>query len=143
MAKEISERILDKKSLKDGLYRIEFITELDQSKSGNINLTVKMTRDLNALISSLSTDEMTYTNFSYIKRFRRYKHKSFLSGSLSGYARQLLFHKDLVDTGIAIFIIENVQAVENVIENMKSACSTLLKTLLQLNQKRELQFEVK
>lgn len=134
---------IDKKRLKKGLYKSEFKTELDTDKSGYISLNIKITRDLQALMMSLAINEVRYDILQSIKKFKRYKHQKFISGSVSSETRSVIFNKELLDTGETTLYTEDIGTAERTINTYKHGFQTLLASLLKINQSEETNYKFK
>ncbi len=125
-----------KEKLKIGLYKVVFKKDFDIDDADYIGLTISLSRDLQALINNLCLDNTTkgkYNNGEKEISFKRYKTKNWLYTSLNDTARDIIFSKDLMDSGEYKLEMFNISYLENVIDALKRAFKRLIEAVLSAN----------
>lgn len=133
-------KIIDKKIIKTekevGVYKANFNTSFNAKDSDSINLTIQFSEDLRLLCKEATIQqeqEHGYDVGGSIKYKQRYKVKKWVMNTLGASNREMLFLKELVDTGKIVIPYYSTAQLERVIMNYKENMRVLIQTMLKFS----------
>lgn len=132
---------LDKEKLKLGLYKVTFKSELDTGKRERIELTVNITRDLKYLLHNFIASKEMISEVILGTKYKRYKYKAKLLGSLNGWGGNIIFAKELVEKEQITLMVESIETLEELIKVFKRGFKYLIETLLMGTQRTEITYK--
>ena len=150
--KEVKPKEIETTKLEDQ-YIIQFIRNFNPENDDLINLTIIYNKELQKLIESIVVKKETsivlfeeYRNTNKKVKLKRYKVKSWLYNSLGNNYKDLMFLKELIDTGKTIIKCDNLNVLNTISsemrENIIKASNFILKnngfkTTVKINIKRK------
>ena len=132
-------------------YKLKFTTSYDESDANGefVILNISISDELKALIKGSTINAISEVTISrgpddtHAPKIKRYKIKSVINNQLSSGSRDIIFAKELVDSGNISLKYKSVDLVIHTIDSLKSNFRTLIETIVGcLNISQEVTFNV-
>jgi hypothetical protein len=147
MVKMTFPNIINKEKLIIGDYRVIFKTEFNETVKQDVTLKIKLSKDLQKLIQSLSVNETVESIYSsgrgHEVKYKRYKFKTDLFMTIDYISlqfKEIIFNKTLVDTGEIEIDFKTIASIEYFIDSLKTVLQTIILNILKSNKTKEIKF---